>query len=271
MTEEASLRPTRRRFLGGLASAVVAGLGGGVIVDQARGQRNASRPAIVSHRGAAGLQPANTLAAIRAALEYDIDAIELDVRRTVDGTLVLFHDPILDWATDGSGRVEETTWATLSEVRIDGEPIPRLVDGLTVLADEAVDIHLEVKNAGYTPSILARVEAFGLTDRLTLASPKPDALSPGRDAELPTRLVGIAPTPELLDTAAAIGATSVSSHYVPSAFPWFLDSAHERGLEAGIWNLMETQESLEAVTGVDPDFLTTNRPDLAVELYEEDS
>lgn len=269
MAEERAPGPTRRRVLGGLASLGAVGLGGGMMVDQARGLRSSSRPALISHRGAAGLEPANTLVGIREALEYDVDAIELDVRRASDGTLVLFHDPILDWATDGHGRVEDTPWSELSETRIDGEPIPKLEGALAVLADEAVGLHLEAKKVGYTRSILDRVEEFGLTDRLTLASPKPEALVPAREAGLPTRLVGIAPNPELLQTASTIGATSVSSHYVPSAFPWFLEQAHEHGLGAGLWNLMETQESLEAVTGVDPDFLTTNRPDLAVQLYEE--
>lgn len=262
-------RLSRRRLLGGFASICAVGSAGGLMVEQARAGRASSRPAIVSHRGAAGLAPPNTVAGIQRALELEVDGIELDVRQTKDGTLVLFHDPVLDWATDGHGRVEETRWEDIASARIGGEPIPRLTDALAVLADANVELFLEAKRVGYTAAILDRVEEYGLRDALRLISPKPDALTPAREAGLPVGLVGVAPNPELLKTATAIGATSVSTHYVPSAYPWFVKAAHENGLRAGIWHLLETRESLAAASSAGPDFITTNRPDLAVGLGHE--
>jgi glycerophosphoryl diester phosphodiesterase len=49
------------------------------------------RPALVGHRGAAALAPANTMASFRAALSAGVDAIEFDVRRSPRGRLVLAH------------------------------------------------------------------------------------------------------------------------------------------------------------------------------------
>lgn len=269
MADGTGHRLSRRRLLGGFASLCTVGSAGGLLVDRARADRVSSRPAIVSHRGAAGLAPPNTLVGIRRALEYDIDGIELDVRRTRDGTLVLFHDPVLDWATDRHGRVEDTRWEDLAAARINGEPIPTLAAALATVADAGVDLFLEAKRVGYTDAILDRVEDYGLRDALVVTSSKPKALEPARQAGVPTGLVGIAPNPELLETATAIDATVVSTHYVPSAFSWFVEAAHENGLGAGIWHLMETEGSLAAASGTNPDFITTNRPDLAVELRRE--
>jgi glycerophosphoryl diester phosphodiesterase len=50
---------------------------------------------IIGHRGAAGLAPENTMAAIAAGIEAGSDMIEIDVRLTRDNQLVVIHDPRL--------------------------------------------------------------------------------------------------------------------------------------------------------------------------------
>jgi glycerophosphoryl diester phosphodiesterase len=47
---------------------------------------------ILGHRGAPLELTENTIASFRRALEEGADGVELDVRRTGDGTLVVFHD-----------------------------------------------------------------------------------------------------------------------------------------------------------------------------------
>ncbi|MFN2340277.1 MAG: glycerophosphodiester phosphodiesterase family protein [Halanaerobium sp.] len=53
---------------------------------------NFDYPVLVAHRGASFEAPESTLPAVKAALESGIDYIELDVQRTKDGELVIFHD-----------------------------------------------------------------------------------------------------------------------------------------------------------------------------------
>ena len=50
---------------------------------------------IIGHRGAAGLAPENTIAAIEAGLAAGADAIEIDIRIAADGTPVLSHDEFI--------------------------------------------------------------------------------------------------------------------------------------------------------------------------------
>ena len=61
----------------------------------------------------------NSMSAFRAALERGY-GIELDVRLSKDGELMVFHDDTLDRVTDATGRVDAKTKEELSEIRLLG-------------------------------------------------------------------------------------------------------------------------------------------------------
>lgn len=71
-----------------------------------------ARPAIIAHRGGAGLAPENTLEAFAIGLAFS-DVVELDVRLTADGELAVIHDATVDRTTNGTGRVRAMTAAQL--------------------------------------------------------------------------------------------------------------------------------------------------------------
>ena len=73
-----------------------------------------SKVVVISHRGEHLHHPENTLPAFRAAIEAGADFIEVDVRTTADGKLVLMHDETLDRCTNGHGEVAKMT---LDEIR----------------------------------------------------------------------------------------------------------------------------------------------------------
>ena len=52
-------------------------------------------PAVIGHRGVAAEAPENSLVSLELAIELGADGLELDVRRSHDGVLVLIHDPHL--------------------------------------------------------------------------------------------------------------------------------------------------------------------------------
>ncbi len=64
-----------------------------------------NRPLIFAHRGASKVAPENTLPAFGRALELGAEGVELDVRYTKDGHLVLMHNPDLGETTNGEGSV----------------------------------------------------------------------------------------------------------------------------------------------------------------------
>ena len=46
-------------------------------------------PLVIAHRGASGIAPENTLAAFAKAIEIGVDRIEMDLRQTLDGEVIV--------------------------------------------------------------------------------------------------------------------------------------------------------------------------------------
>jgi glycerophosphoryl diester phosphodiesterase len=83
---------------------------------------------IIGHRGARGLAPENTIAALRKALEHQVDEIEFDVRVTSDGIAILIHDAHL---TDAGGNhlvVDRHSYAELLEHKADLTTLVQVFD-----------------------------------------------------------------------------------------------------------------------------------------------
>lgn len=68
------------------------------------------------HRGSARLWPENTLRAFRGAVAVGAPALEMDLRATADGEIVVCHDATVDRTTDGRGPVSAHSLAQLSEL-----------------------------------------------------------------------------------------------------------------------------------------------------------
>ncbi len=65
---------------------------------------------VISHRGEHLHHPENTMPAFRAAFEAGADFIEVDVRTTSDGKLILMHNDTVDARTNGTGAVKDMTF-----------------------------------------------------------------------------------------------------------------------------------------------------------------
>jgi glycerophosphoryl diester phosphodiesterase len=90
---------------------------------------------VIGHAAAAGEAPANTLAGVRACLDCQAEAMEIDVQLSSDGMPVLMHDDTVDRTTNLSGPVRELTLAQLQAADAgDGEPVPTLDQVLALVA-----------------------------------------------------------------------------------------------------------------------------------------
>ncbi|MFC4544115.1 glycerophosphodiester phosphodiesterase [Halosolutus amylolyticus] len=266
-----SSRPdvSRRRLLAGMGAGVSGVAVWGLSPLIGSGSVTSDRPQIVGHRGAEGLAPPNTEAAIRRALEVGVDGVELDVRRTSDGELLLFHDPVLDWDSTGHGWIRNTPWDEIEGAQVDGEPLVTLDRALETIAPSDASIYLELKDGGYTDAVLETVAEHGLTDRTTIIAFDAPVLDPAQGAGVSTGLVGSVPTPWLAEDAAAAGADAAFTHYAPHGVPTFVDETRERGLTAGVWKLVDTKETIRDVLEHDLDVLVTNRPDFAFDVLQD--
>ena len=119
-------------------------------------------PTLIAHRGFAGENPENTVAAAEAAAGRDVpsprraDLVEVDVVPTADGDVVVFHDDRLAGRaggalglTDAEGVVWETGTATVTDAEVLGsdETVP-LLEELLAAVPANVGVNVELKNPG---------------------------------------------------------------------------------------------------------------------------
>jgi len=103
-----------------------------------------SRPLVIAHRGAAGYEVENSLAAFRLAADQGADAVELDIHSTADGALVVHHGE-----TIGEHHIAHTTLAEVREHPLaNGEPIPTLAEALDVIVPGMI-AYVEIKFVHY--------------------------------------------------------------------------------------------------------------------------
>jgi glycerophosphoryl diester phosphodiesterase len=103
---------------------------------------------VIGHRGARALAPENTLAGIRTAALCRADMVEVDVRLTKDGVLILMHDETVDRTTNGKGRVEDLTIEEIKGLDASGQKVPLLEEALVLTRELGLGIIVEMKEEG---------------------------------------------------------------------------------------------------------------------------
>jgi glycerophosphoryl diester phosphodiesterase len=151
--------------------------------------RRDARVLRIGHRGAAALEPENTLASLRRAVELGVDFVEFDVFDLADGTLVLAHSDDLLEVSHGAaaGRVRPLRLAELREVAPD---LPTFDQALELFAQNGAGLHVDVKCLRHGREVSATLRRHGLVDRAVASSHWPPTLRDLR-AEEPELAVGI--------------------------------------------------------------------------------
>lgn len=76
--------------------------------------QSSTKVLVVSHRGDWRNAPENSMQAFQNCIDMGVDMIELDLKKTKDGQLILMHDNTIDRTTDGKGKPSDYT---LTELR----------------------------------------------------------------------------------------------------------------------------------------------------------
>lgn len=162
------------------------------------------RALIAAHRGGSGLQVENSLEAFHAAVTAGAEQLELDVHQTLDGHLVVMHDPTLERTSMGEGPIRTKTLAELERIHLrapDGSSagkIPALEDVLQAFPTTALLLELKVdeQHAAY-PDIEARLAALlhtqGATGRVRVIAFELESLARMRAADSTVALGQLVP------------------------------------------------------------------------------
>ncbi len=102
---------------------------------------------IFGHRGAAGLAFENTLDSIQRGIDAGVDGIEIDVWKTVDNEIVVFHDTYLDRLCGTSGLISDLDSSTNNTIRLkNGDRIPKLIDVIKIIQNKNIQLLVEIKS-----------------------------------------------------------------------------------------------------------------------------
>jgi len=133
---------------------------------------------IIAHRGASAEAPENSMPALELGMQLGADAIELDVRRSADGVLVVIHDASLDRTTDGAGEIARLTMAQIREANLgsasdpalprltEHSAVPELRDVFSRFPD--TEITVDVKDPAAAGDVVSLIHKFDRMEQTIL-------------------------------------------------------------------------------------------------------
>lgn len=130
---------------------------------------------IAAHRGGHQQLPENSLAAIDAAIAQGATIVELDVRSTKDGVLLLMHDKTVDRTTSGKGLISELTFAEVQQLYLRDEPrgklsqhrVPTFEEALRACKGKVIlDIDFKEERKEYIGATCALIAKEGMEDEV---------------------------------------------------------------------------------------------------------
>jgi glycerophosphoryl diester phosphodiesterase len=215
---------------------------------------------VVGHRGNRAHAPENTLESFAQAVATGADAIEFDVRISLDGVPVVIHDPTVRRTTLAAGEVAATTFADLRKLdagayftsdggatfpyRDKGHRIPAFDEVLE--AFPSTPMIIEVKTTAAAPAVRRSIEAQGAHERVLVDSLEAATMKVFADSRIPTGgtrndairgmtelMLGLPVTPFAFDALCL--PTSYRGLRVP--IERFARAAHKQGRVLHVWTI----------------------------------
>ena len=254
----------------------------------------AGAPLLFAHRGGAGLAPENTLEAFGGAVHrWRADVLEMDVRMTRDGKLVVVHDATVDRTTEGTGPVRGFLLPEVQELdagyrfadlegefsfRGRGVRIPTFEEVLETFPHTRMNV--DAKDSDAAPRLIRLVERHGARERVLLAS----AEEMGRADRLGYR-GPVSATERQIRLFYLSHHLPLGGPYTPATdalqvpFRWqgrqvttprLIREAHRRNLPVHVWTV-DDPEVMRLLLAWGADGIQTDRPDLLARVLSEEA
>ena len=245
----------------------------------------AGAPLLMAHRGGSLLAPENTMAAFRNAVDrYDADVLEMDVRLTRDGRVVVIHDATVDRTTDGTGPVSQATWAQLAELDaghrfrdLQGNHAFRGTGVRVPLFEEVLDafphtrLNVESKAAEAAGPLVELIRAFDAEHRVLVAAEfeRTRRGARGYDGPWGASRSQVAAAWFRQRTGLAVGGVpGTDALQVPETWgrlrivtPEFVRVAHDMNLPVHVWTV-DRAEDMRRLLDWGVDGIQSDRPDV---------
>ena len=232
------------------------------------------RVEVVCHRGANRFAPENTLAAAHCAFAAGFSHVEIDVRTSADGEMVVIHDALLERTTNASGSVTARSFKELQQLdaggwfapSFRGEKIPSLDEILALAKHYSGSLYVELKNAP-ADGVLDRVLLAGMLESCFFWSSDSGVLRDLRqgspEAKIMVRRQDFAHLDEALDTLGpAIIEYTLQEDWTEFA------ACHVRGVAVMIVYMGTETDAMRRIIAARPDLVNLNDPFYFKEICE---
>lgn len=162
--------------------------------------------AVVAHRGQVAGYPENTVAACQGSIAAGFSAIEVDLRATADGEIVIMHDETVDRTTNGSGEVGEMTFAEIRSLdagghvhpRFAGQQVPTYQEVLDALRGSGTKLVVDIKPGATLDNerVVRLTERCGAVLDVLVGPRSVDDLRDFKRLNPNLRVLGLVPGPE---------------------------------------------------------------------------
>ena len=221
---------------------------------------------IMGHRGAAALEPENTLRSIERAVEIGVDAVEIDVRLSKDRELVVIHDSTVDRTTNGSGPVSGYSLDDLKKLDAGGgQTIPTLQEVMELIGHK-VKLVIELKEEETERMVVELIKRNNLDDNVYVISFWHELVKTVKVIESCIKtgvlLVGC-PVDTCVASQASADALVMKYNFVNRHF---VEMVHKDGLKVFVWNI-DDRYLLKPYVDMGVDGIGSNDPRVLVEYF----
>jgi len=199
---------------------------------------------ITGHKGAAGLEPENTIRSFKKALELNVDFIEFDVRMTKDKKLIIMHDSKVDRTTNGKGYVKDLTLEKVRELDAgNGEKVPTFEEIINLLKDGKPKMIIEIKEPQTLGKIMKIMRKNKLENKVVIVSLWHDILKRVKEIEPKIKtcapIVGKPINPVSMVKDAKADKIALYSAFIDKKI---VKECHKNGIEITAWGADEFSE-----------------------------
>ncbi|MEP7294460.1 MAG: glycerophosphodiester phosphodiesterase family protein [Chloroflexota bacterium] len=230
---------------------------------------------VFGHRGAKAYAPMNTLPSFELALVQGADGIELDVRLSRDGAMVIMHDDRVDATTDGAGRVSDLTLAEIQALdagawfgeAFRGARVPTL-DEVFEAVGKRTRINVEIKaesirGEGIEAQVAEAIRRHGLARSVIISSFNPLTLRRFRYVmpEVPIGYLYDQNTPPFVPHLMIGLAHEARNPHHSMVNASYMAWAEKNGLRVNTWTVNDPARALE-LRDLGVDCIITDMPDV---------
>lgn len=231
-----------------------------------------------AHRGASAYAPENTMISFRKALQLGANGIELDLQRTKDGKIVIFHDKNIDKKSNGKGKISDYTYKELLDfdfgswfdIKYKDERIVLFENFAKEFLSKNLTFAIELKQEGIEKDVLDIIKKYTTHDDIYITSFNFNVLNNVRAIDSNIKLSWLIEDRINIDNISKLLEIN-GIQICPNAEDVTIEDiklANKSGVRVRLWGV-SNEDIMRKAFNFNIDGMTVNFPDKLKELMEE--